>query len=699
MPTLVENVGAGIARAAQESKSIRTALTGKSDVGHTHPSTEINDSTPVGRDLLMAASALAARGVIGAGTSSLVLGSVAGTAKAGDWLPSSTNITDSTSTGRAVLTAVDATAARAAMSAGTSNLTLGSTGSTAAPGNHTHAYSSLTGIPSTFAPSGHTHAQTDITGLSASLAAKADLVGGLIPTSQIPPLSLTTAVTVASQAAMLALTTAQVQPGDIAIRTDGAGTFILTATDPSVLANWSLLNSPTDSVTSVNGQIGAVSLGKADVGLGNVSNLAPADLPVSTATTTALAGKENTLAAGTSAQYYRGDKTWQTLNKAAVGLANVDNVADSAKPVSTAQQTALNAKENTIAAGTTSQYYRGDKTWQVLNAAAVGLSAVDNTSDAQKPVSTAQQSALNAKENTITAGTTAQYWRGDKTWQTLNAATVGLGNVLNLAPADYPVSIAQQSALNAKAPLDNPVFTTGIATPAFKMTTSPVSGRILVSDGTGNGSWGIYQAAYRNTAAGWSSGYSATALAAGVIAYETDTQKIKVGDGTSFWAALPYIGGSGGSTGPFAISDVTNLQTTLDAKATKANGVLGTGLPWSKEFVINSSALANGFNDNIGGVMTDRAIVLESMVFRLADPAEVIGGTGNLTVQWYRNDVTGGNSSLIATSNIAATSHDRWEVLETPLAVDINYCLRASVTLGTTTVAGKVHVEWRGRYA
>jgi hypothetical protein len=92
-------------------------------------------------------------------------------------------------------------------------------------------------------------------------AAKADLVGGLVPTSQIPALALNTSFTVASQAAMLALTTTQVQPGDLAIRTDGAGTFILTATDPSQLGNWVRLNAPTDAVTTVNGQQGTVVLG------------------------------------------------------------------------------------------------------------------------------------------------------------------------------------------------------------------------------------------------------------------------------------------------------------------------------------------------------------------------------------------------------------------------------------------------------
>jgi hypothetical protein len=53
--------------------------------------------------------------------------------------------------------------------------------------------------------------------------------------------------------------------------------------------------------------------------------------------------------------------------------------------------------EPAIAAGTTSQYWRGDKSWQTLDKIAVGLDNVDNTSDANKPISTATQTALNAK--------------------------------------------------------------------------------------------------------------------------------------------------------------------------------------------------------------------------------------------------------------------------------------------------------------
>jgi hypothetical protein len=195
-----------------------------------------------------------------------------------------------------------------------------------------------------------------------------------------------------------------------------------------------------------------------------------------------------------------------TLDKTAVGLGNVDNTSDANKPVSTATQTALNAKQDTSAKGVAGGYasldgggkvpvaqlpnsimeyqgvfdastntptlangtgspgdvYRvsvagtvlsldlavGDyviyngSSWEksdttdsvasvsgrtgniTLTKADVGLSNVDDTSDASKPISTATQTALNGKEGTITAGTTAQFFRGDKTFQTLNAAAL-----------------------------------------------------------------------------------------------------------------------------------------------------------------------------------------------------------------------------------------------------------------------------------
>jgi hypothetical protein len=81
-------------------------------------------------------------------------------------------------------------------------------------------------------------------------------------------------------------------------------------------------------------------------------------------------------------------------------------------------QTALDDKEDIISAGTNLQYWRGDKSWQTLNKGAVGLGSVDNTTDLNKPVSTATQTALDSKlnitANTVTGGggTTALTFSG-----------------------------------------------------------------------------------------------------------------------------------------------------------------------------------------------------------------------------------------------------------------------------------------------
>ena len=165
------------------------------------------------------------------------------------------------------------------------------------------------------------------------------------------------------------------------------------------------------SLSTINGQSGpAVSLitGTAgtDFAISASGNNITFDIPnasgtarglLSSANWTTFNNKEPAITATSSADYYRGDKTFQPLDKTAVGLANVDNTSDANKPVSTAQQAALDLKEDLITATTSADYYRGDKTFQPLNKAAVGLGNVDNTSDANKPVSTAQQAALDLK--------------------------------------------------------------------------------------------------------------------------------------------------------------------------------------------------------------------------------------------------------------------------------------------------------------
>ena len=81
-------------------------------------------------------------------------------------------------------------------------------------------------------------------------------------------------------------------------------------------------------VQSVAGKVGAVTLAKGDGGLSNVDNTSDLDKPISTATATALAGKQASLGTGTTSQYLRGDLTWQTISTSAP-MAQIKHVAKS----------------------------------------------------------------------------------------------------------------------------------------------------------------------------------------------------------------------------------------------------------------------------------------------------------------------------------------------------------------------------------
>lgn len=83
--------------------------------GGTIDADSITDATTVGKALIRAADAAAGRSAIGAGTSNLAIGTTSSTAKAGDYQPTAANISDSTSVGRALLTAVSAAAARTSL--------------------------------------------------------------------------------------------------------------------------------------------------------------------------------------------------------------------------------------------------------------------------------------------------------------------------------------------------------------------------------------------------------------------------------------------------------------------------------------------------------------------------------------------------------------------------------------------------------
>ena len=134
-----------------------------------------------------------------------------------------------------------------------------------------------------------------------------------------------------------------------------------------------------------------------------------------------------------------------TLSSVDVGLPNVDNTSDAGKPVSTAQASAIALKAN-IASPTFTGTVGG------ITKAMVGLGSVDDVADASKPVSTAQAAAIALKAPIASPTFTG-------TVSGVTATMVGLGSVNNTADSAKPVSTAQQTALDLKATLLNPTFT------------------------------------------------------------------------------------------------------------------------------------------------------------------------------------------------------------------------------------------------
>ena len=121
----------------------------------------------------------------------------------------------------------------------------------------------------------------------------------------------------------------------------------------------------------------------------------------------------------------------------------------------------LNAKESSVSGGTTSQYYRGDKTFVTLDKTAVGLTNVDNTSDVNKPVSTAQQAALDLKANLASPTFT-----GTPTLPTGTiAVTQTAGNSTSAIATTAFVGSAVTTGNSLKANIASPTFTGTVTLP------------------------------------------------------------------------------------------------------------------------------------------------------------------------------------------------------------------------------------------
>lgn len=91
-------------------------------------------------------------------------------------------------------------------------------------------------------------------------------------------------------------------------------------------------------------------------------------------------------------------KITPTALKTALSLDLVNNTSDANKPISTATQSALDGKASTTSLNS---HVTNTSNPHAVTKTQVGLGNVDNTSDIDKPISTATQTALNLKQDSL----------------------------------------------------------------------------------------------------------------------------------------------------------------------------------------------------------------------------------------------------------------------------------------------------------
>ena len=176
-------------------------------------------------------------------------------------------------------------------------------------------------------------------------------------------------------------------------------------------ATWTIDNSAVTNSKVASG------IDAAKIGNGTISNTEFETLNgVTSAIQTQIDSKQATLVSTTNIKTIEGQSILGSgnidLSKSDVGLSNVDNTSDANKPVSTATQTALNAKQDTLVSGTNiktvnSNSLLGSGNISVGTLTSVGLTMPSAFSVSGSPITTSGTLAVTG------AGVVSQYVRGD----------------------------------------------------------------------------------------------------------------------------------------------------------------------------------------------------------------------------------------------------------------------------------------------
>lgn len=184
----------------------------------------------------------------------------------------------------------------------------------------------------------------------------------------------------------------------------------------------------------------------------------------------------------------------------------------------------------------------------------------------------------------------------------------------------------------------------------------------------------------RGTASGWTSINSPNGptLSAGEWGYETDTGKVKIGDGSTAWASLDYLAIAGGDT--FTQSEIEELaRDALGTSLTEGDNITITVDDASDTITLSVSGLDHGDISDFDNAVTD--IIATGVVPMSAEGVMDIVGTGlvqgdNITVTY--DDATGNDIT------IAVNGLDHSDIS------DFDDAVTEIISTGTSTTATNV---------